>query len=141
MNTNDNTGELKTLIKKVKIESPDPDFTSRVMKVILADVQKEKVFSSEPVLGRSFWILVMLFVLLIVFFILISGYESPDNGVINDLLSGFPVPDLTPLNNSLVKIMEKTGSIPVSVTMTMIATTVLILADRFFYSKQKLIPG
>jgi hypothetical protein len=141
MNTTDNDSELRKLIKKVKIESPDPDFSSRVMDVILARAEGKKVFSSEPVLGRSFWILVTLFVLLTVAFILLSGNTIHNEGIVQNLLSGLPAPDFTTLKNSLAKFMEISGSLPLSVAVTMIAASVLILADKFFTTKQKMIPG
>jgi hypothetical protein len=66
MKTQDLDNELKSLIKGIKLDSPGNDFTSKVMSRVYEEkVAMEKV-TNEKILGKGFWIILLLFVILIV---------------------------------------------------------------------------
>lgn len=138
MNTLNDNIKLRELIRKVKIESPDPGFTARVMDIILAGEHKKQMIQAQPVLGKSFWVLITLFVILALVFILISGSSLQGDGIISTFFNRFTFPDLTPFRVFLTKLIEKSGSLPMIVATTMISASVLILADKYFSSKHKL---
>jgi len=42
--------ELRKMMKRISLESPDPDFSSRVMQAVLNDEKIKPVFMPEPLL-------------------------------------------------------------------------------------------
>jgi len=66
MKTQDLDNELKTLIKGIKLDSPGNDFTSAVMSRVFEEKAVMEKIPDERLLGKSFWIILSLFILLFV---------------------------------------------------------------------------
>lgn len=138
MNDTDTDSEIRQLIKKMKIESPGADFTSRVMDGIVAHKIPESVGKPAPFLGKSFWILSSLFLVLIAVFtsvwvISLPGSANPGTG-----FHGIPIPDLTPVFQLFARIATCFRLVPESVGLTLLAATLLILGDQIFSTKGKI---
>ena len=139
MKTTDNDTELKKMIREIRLESPGPDFSTKVMQAVLAEARGKPVYTTEPLLGRKFWMLVALFVALAIAFMLFFGNETTlENGTIQQWLSGLHMPDLNPVKNILIDIFGKIGSLHWIVAAVMSVASVLILADKFLTDRNKL---
>jgi hypothetical protein len=133
MITIENDKELKKWMKDIRLESPGPEFSSKVMEAILTETEKKLSFVAEPVLGKKFWILVILFVALIVFFILFPGEKTASHtGLIQQLFSGIPKPDWNPINHLISEFATKTGSLTWTLAAVMLGASILIIADNIF---------
>jgi hypothetical protein len=134
MNTSEKDKNLKKMIKGIRLESPGPDFSSKVMEAILAETQKKPGFVTEPFLGKKFWILVILFISLAVAFMLFYKSE-PGTGSIQHLFSNLPSPDWSPFKNFFSSFIGKAGSLSWTVIVVILGATGLIFADKLFAGK------
>jgi len=135
MSTSENDKRLKKMIKGIRLESPGPDFSSKVMEAILAETQKKPGFGTEPFLGKKFWILVTLFIGLAAVFMLFYRTE-PGTGSIQQLFSTLPSPDWSPIKNLFSSSIGKEGSITWTVFVVMLGASGLIFADKIFAGKR-----
>jgi hypothetical protein len=141
MNTSDKDKELKKWMKQIRLETPDPAFSSKVMKVILAEKQKESAYLSEPLLGKKFWMLVILFIALILVFMLIPGEKSvPQTAILEEFFSGLPKPGWNQINVFFSEISHKIGSLSLTLAAVMFGASALLLADNFFTRIRKISP-
>lgn len=124
--------KLKQFLNIHTPESPDPDFSDRVMKSIFKEQHSQEQLKKDHVLGRSFWIFLSLFVLLIsmvAIFPSISGASSPQLFVtgtgMNTFLEGY---------HSFLSQIE---TLPLNIATILTATSLLILLgnrlDKKFY--------
>lgn len=127
MKTQDLDNELKSLIKGIKLDSPGNDFTSKVMSRVYEEkVAMEKV-TNEKILGKGFWIILLLFVILIAaMFVFSSGTQA--EGELSKLLSGASE---GALSQGYQSFFSNLGSLPLSIGGIMLASTILLLIDRF----------
>ena len=129
MKISENDRKLKEMMKGIRLESPGPDFTSRVMEAILTETQKKPAFVTEPLLGKKFWILVTAFVGLALVMMLFNTPE-PGTGSVQQFFSSIPTPDLSPVREFLSSAFSKTGSMTWTVMVIMLGASGLIFADR-----------
>lgn len=125
--------KLKMLLQEMKLESPKADFSLRVMhKIFAEDIVLEKI-KSERILGKGFWIITTLFVVLIasMFIFQNTGINSTSGGEINQFLNGI---DNTQGYQSF---FQKIGTVPLSIAGIFIAVSVLLFIDRFITSNMK----
>jgi hypothetical protein len=134
MKTSENDNELKKMIKEIRLESPGPDFSLKVMKSILAETQKKPVLAAEPFLGKKFWILVTLFIGLAAVFMLFYKAD-PGTGSVQQLFSNLPSPDWSPLENLFSSSIGKAGSLSWTLIAVMLGASGLIIADKLFAGK------
>jgi len=125
--------KLKMLLQGMKLESPKADFSSQVMNKIFAeDIIFEKI-KSQRILGKGFWIIITLFVVLIatIFFFQNTGISSTSGGEINQFLNG--------IDNSqgYQSFFQKLGTVPLSIAGILIAISVLLFIDRLITSNMK----
>jgi hypothetical protein len=130
MKTQDLDNELRSLIKGVKLESPGKDFTSKVMNRVFEEkvaIEKVKV-KDEKLLGKGFWIILFLFVALIAAMFVFSSSGIQTESQMSKLLSGAGDGTLTQGYQSF---FSNLGSLPLSIGGILLATSVLVLIDRF----------
>lgn len=137
MKKSENDKKLQRMIKGIRLESPGPGFSSKVMDIILAETREKPVFISEPILGKKFWILVTLFIGLAVTFMLFYKAE-PGTGSIQHLFSSFPSTDWYPLRNFFSSAIGKTGSLSWTFIVVLLGASGLIFADKLFSGKKSL---
>jgi uncharacterized membrane protein YqhA len=125
------------MIKGIRLESPGPDFTTRVMEAISVETQKQPGFVTEPLLGKRFWILVTLFIGLAVAFVLFLGVQ-PENGSFQQLFLKIQNVDLSPVKNLFSVSFSKTGSMAWTLIIVILGASGLIFADKLFTGKHSL---
>jgi hypothetical protein len=137
MNTSENDKKLKKMIKGIRLESPGPDFSSKVMESVLAEKEKKPGLGTEPFLGKKFWILVTLFIGLATVFILFYKADS-GTGSVQQLFSTLPSPDWSPVKNLFSNAIGKTGSLSWTLIVVALGASGLIFADKLLTGKHLL---
>lgn len=128
MKTQDLDNELKSLIKGIKLDSPGNDFTSKVMGRIYEEkVAMEKV-KDDKLLGKGFWIILSLFVILIVAMFVFSSTGVQTEGQLSKLLSGA---NDGALSQGYQSFFSNLGSLPLSIGGILMASSILLLIDKF----------
>lgn len=131
MNTFEEDKKLKQLLKSVKLESPDIDFTTRVMNRVFAEQPALEQVKSSPVFGKGFWIILALFVALLTAVVLFAGNGS--------------APEQTPALLQQVNteamltgyraFFAKLGSLPAGFAGIFMGASLLILLEKFLGSR------
>lgn len=135
MKSIENDISLKQMMKGVRLESPGPDFASKVMGTILAETEKKPAFVTEPILGKRFWILLSAFVLLAVALLVFRTPEE-GTGVIQQFFSKVPSPDWSPLRDLFSASFGQQGSMTWTVMLILLGGSGLILADKLFEKRK-----
>lgn len=78
--------KLKTLLREMKLEKPNPNFSVRVMEKIFDENPALERIKSEKVLGKGFWIISILFVALLAVIFVVSNSGVQTESQINNLL-------------------------------------------------------
>ncbi len=126
--------KLKALLQQMKLDSPEPNFSVRVMNKIFEEDSVLERIKSEKVLGKGFWIILILFVaLLAAIFVMYNTGVQPESqiqGLLPEVKGG-----VTESYNSL---FNKLGTVPLSIAGIFIASSVLIFIDKFISSNSKI---
>lgn len=128
MKTQDLDNELKSLIREIKLESPGNDFTAKVMSRVLEEKVAMEQIKDDRILGKGFWIILLLFVLLIAAMFVFSGNGIQEEGQLSKMLNS--VSDGS-LSNGYQSVFSKLGTLPLSIGGILLASTVLLIIDRF----------
>lgn len=128
MKTQDLDNELRNLIKEIKLDSPGKDFTLNVMNRVLEEKAATVQVKDEKILGKGFWIILSLFVILIIAMFLFPGSGVQENGQISKMLSNVGDGSLT---SGYQSVFSKLGSLPLSIGGILLASSVLLFIDRF----------
>lgn len=128
MKTQDVDNELKTLIKGIKLDSPGNDFTSAVMSRVFEEKAVMEKVKDEKVLGKGFWIILLLFVILIAAMFVFSSSGIQDNGELTKLLSSAKD---SALSQGYKSVLSNLGSLPLSIGGILFASSILVFIDRF----------
>jgi len=139
MKTIDNDKELRRIMKEIKLEKPGAGFSSVVMNAVMAEAAKKSAYRTEPVLGIKFWIFVGLFVALAIVLMLFGNSEpSAGKAIASELMEKFPATDLSPVKNGVARFWVTLSGLPATLAAIMIATSALILADKYFSARHNL---
>lgn len=127
--------ELKSLLKGIKLDSPEPNFTVRVMNRIFQEESLIEKIKNERVLGKGFWIILALFIALFAAMVLVSGSGAATGGDVPKLVSE--------INSSGVAaeyqtFFQKLGTVPISIAGILLASSLLLFADKFLNSKMNI---
>lgn len=128
MKTQDLDNELKSLIKEIKLDSPGKDFTLNVMNRVLEEKAATEQVKDERILGKGFWIILLLFVILIVAMFVFSGNGIQEEGQLSKMLSNVGDGSLT---SGYQSVFSKLGALPLSIGGILLASSVLLFIDRF----------
>ena len=126
--------KLKALLEQMKLDSPEPNFSVRVMNKIFEQDSVLERIKSEKVLGKGFWIILILFVaLLAAIFVMYNTGVQPES----------QIQELLPKVNSGVtesyqSLFSKLGTVPLSIAGILIASSILIFIDKFISSNSKI---
>lgn len=126
--------KLKVLLQKLQLETPEPEFTLRVMNRIVAEDQAMEQIKAQKILGKGFWLIVILFVILLaaMFIMYQSGAQAPSG-------SETLLPKLdTEISEGMQTFFSKLGMVPLSVAGILVASSLLLFIDRFITSNTKL---
>jgi uncharacterized membrane protein YqhA len=140
MKTLDNDKELRKLLKEIQLESPSKDFTLKVMDRVWeekAAVVKSEQLKSERILGRGFWVIIALFVLLFLAVVLFSN-QGTASGQLSKLVEGLGTSSASARYQS---VFSNLGSLPLRIGGILLASTLLVFIDRFLPGlTEKLMP-
>lgn len=131
MKTFEEDKELRQLLKGIKLEKPAPDFTKVVMNRVFQERTMVEQVKAEPVLGKAFWIIFALFVLLIALMVLLSGSNvAPESSVV--------LPDINAEKymSGYRSFFENFSNLPASIAGILLAFSLLIFLERFLSSKR-----
>ncbi len=125
--------QLKVLLQRLELETPEVDFTSRVMNQVALEDNVLEQIKAQKVLGKGFWIFIVLFIVLLaaIFFISQSGTVAGSSESI------FPKLD-EGMNQGIQSFMGKLGAVPLSVAGILIASSLLLFIDKFITSNTRL---
>lgn len=128
MKTQDLDNELKSLIKGIKLDSPGNDFTMNVMNRVFEEKAAMEKVKDEKLLGKGFWIILFLFVILIAAMFVFSGNGIQEEGQLSKMLSN--VSDGS-LSSGYQSIFSNLGTLPLSIGGILLASSILVFVDRF----------
>lgn len=124
--------KLKILLQEMKLESPGSDFKTHVMDKILAeDIALEKI-KSERILGKGFWIILILFVMLLTIILVVQNTALTSETQLDQFFKS-----LDNASSGYQSFFDKLGTVPLSVAGILIASSVLLFIDRFISSNVK----
>ena len=136
MKTFEDDKKLKSLVKKVKLDSPGPDFTVNVMNRIFREDSFFEKIKRERVLGKGFWIILALFVILVAAMVVVSSTGLATGNGVPDLLSGIETKGVSEKYQSF---FNRLGTVPVSTAGILLASSLLLFIERFISSKRNTI--
>jgi len=124
--------KLKILLQEMKLESPGKNFTSNVMdKILDEDLALERI-KSERILGKGFWIILILFVALLAAILMMQNSTVASGGELNNFFNG-----LESATSGYNSFFSKIGNLPLSIAGILIASSILLFIDRFISSNAK----
>ncbi|NQU54326.1 MAG: hypothetical protein HQ522_17505 [Bacteroidetes bacterium] len=127
--------KLKALLNEMKLESPQADFSVRVMNKIFEESSLLEKVKKEQILGRGFWIIITLFVVLftVIFFVSTSGVP-----VESDLTKLLPGLNSSSVSTGYQTFFNKMGTIPISIVGILLASSTLLFIDRIITANSKI---
>jgi len=128
MKTQDLDNELKTLIKGIKLDSPGNDFTSAVMSRVFEEKAVMEKIPDERLLGKSFWIILSLFILLFVAMFVFSSTGTETESLWSKLLSNA---DSSAFSKGYNSLFSNLGTLPLSIGGILLASSILLFIDKF----------
>ena len=125
--------KLKVLLQKLELEKPGNDFTLSVMNRVVAEDNVLEQIKAQKVLGKGFWIIMILFLILlaVMFFTSQSGTAAGASDTILPKLN-------SEMSQGVQSVMGKLGMVPISIAGILIASSLLLFIDRFITSNTKL---
>lgn len=126
--------KLKALLSEMKLESPDSNFSVRVMNKIFEENLVLEKIKSEKVLGKGFWIILILFIALLTSIVIFSNSGIQAESQISNLLPEMNSDVTTGYQN----IFDRIGAVPLSVVGILIASSTLLFIDKFITSNSRL---
>lgn len=128
--------KLKTLIQSIDIDTPGKGFSTKVMNQIFElDSYIEKL-KSERVLGKSFWVITSVFVVLMLALIAVSVMGT--TGSEGNLLGLFKGLGTSGVSEGYENAYEKVTSLPLSIAGILLASSLLVFLERFLSTKNKI---
>ncbi|MCY1722545.1 hypothetical protein OU798_19500 [Prolixibacteraceae bacterium Z1-6] len=126
--------KLQAFLKKLELDSPKPDFTVRVMNKIFEESNALERIKSEKILGKGFWIFMILFVVLFAaIFILYNTGAQPDSQLPNLL------PEVSQgIGEKYDSFFSKLAGAPLAIGGILAAFSVLLFLDRIIISNSKI---
>ena len=125
--------KLKALLQKIELEKPGSDFTVNVMNKIFEEDSVLEKIKSEKILGKGFWIISILFMVLLaaIFFLNNTGMQA-------DSQIGQLLPEAGQgLSEGYESFFSKMGTLPLSIAGITIAISVLIFIDKIISANSK----
>ena len=126
--------KLKILLQEMKLESPGNDFTSSVMdKILDEDLALERI-KSERILGKGFWIILILFVALFAAIFVMQNSAIDSGGELSNFFRG-----LENAASGYNSFFSKIGNVPLSIGGILVASSILLFIDRLISSNAKVV--
>ncbi len=133
MKTIDDDSKLREMIREIKLESPGKDFTLNVLDRIHKEVPFTFQIKKEPLLGKGFWIIVLLFIVLGTAMFVLSGTAGSPEGTIGKFLESV---GNNPASGTYRNLMNQLNNVPAGITGILLASSLLIFIERFLSIKR-----
>lgn len=134
MKTQDTDMELRKLLKEVQLDTPSKDFTIKVMNRVWEEKSiqsRVEVIKNERILGKGFWIILILFIALFAAVVFTSGNGGQEAGQLSKLMQGLQNEEVSEGYKSF---FSNLGSLPLSISGILLASTLLVFIDRILAS-------
>lgn len=125
--------KLREVIKDLNLESPGKDFTLNVLERIHREVPFAFQIKKDPVLGKGFWIIMALFVVIGVLFVVGTTVEPGSDGLIGNFLKSI---DTSATDSAYKGIIGKMNQVPAGIIGILLASSILIFLERFLSLKK-----
>ncbi|KJF45477.1 hypothetical protein [Draconibacterium sediminis] len=126
--------KLKAFLQNMELEKPGSGFTVQVMNKIFAEDSALEQIKSEKILGKGFWIISILFVVLLAAIFVVSNTGMQADSQIGQLL-----PEAGQgLSEGYESFFSKLGTLPLSIAGITIGVSVLIFIDKIISSNSKI---
>ena len=126
--------KLKAFLQNLELEKPGSGFTVQVMNKIFAEDSALEQIKSEKILGKGFWIISILFVVLLAAIFVVSNTGMQADSQIGQLL-----PEAGQgLSEGYDSLFSKLGTLPLSIAGITIGVSVLIFIDKIISSNSKI---
>lgn len=119
----------------MKLESPKTNFSVRVMNKIFEENSLLEKIKSERILGKGFWIILVLFIVLFAAIIIISNTGLSSESVLAQIL---PKVDTSSVSGSYQSLLAKSGAAPISIASILLASSILLFIERFINANSKI---
>jgi len=124
--------KLRKILQDIQLESPDTNFSARVMDKIREENEAIEKIKAERILGKGFWVILILFIILLGAVWIFSFTGNQTVGILDKLLQG-----KISATNEYQNFLAKLGVVPISVAGILIASSILLFIDRFINSNLK----
>nr|WP_321355297.1 hypothetical protein [uncultured Draconibacterium sp.] len=126
--------KLKAFLQNMELEKPGSGFTVQVMNKIFEENSALEQIKSERILGKGFWIISILFVVLLAAIFVVSNTGMQADSQIGQLL-----PEAGQgLTEGYDSFFSKLGTLPLSIAGITIAFAVLIFIDKIISANSKI---
>ena len=126
--------KLRALLQEMKLNSPQKDFSIKVMNRIFEEDNVFEKIRKEKIFGTGFWIILILFLGLFAAMLVMSGSGAESDGKILNFL-----PEINPeISSRYYSVFEKMGTVPLSIAGILLASSILLFIDRFITVNSKL---
>ncbi|NQU84404.1 MAG: hypothetical protein HQ541_01465 [Mariniphaga sp.] len=129
----ENDKQLKSLMKETRFEKPGNKFTLNVMNEIFALEAAKALKKGVKVLGKNFWIIVSLFIILGTTIIILSV-----TGILGESSVSLLPEAPSSVTDGYQSIYEKIGRVPLSIAAILTASSILLLVERILSKKNLL---
>lgn len=126
--------KLKALLNEMKLESPTSNFSVGVMNKIFEEDSLLEKIKSERVLGKGFWLILILFVILFAIIYYISNSGMAIESQFSDILPGL---NSNRVSTGYQSIFERMGTVPISIVGILLASSTLLFIDRIIIANSK----
>ncbi len=128
MNTlgKDKEREFGRLIKSIRLESPGADFSARVMDRVFEEQLALDKVKSDRIFGRSFLIILAIFVALMVASLFLTGSME----TVDSLRTIFPAFNSDALLSEYRSLFNRLDLLPASLAGILLASSLLVFIDR-----------
>ncbi|WP_319481718.1 hypothetical protein [uncultured Draconibacterium sp.] len=126
--------KLRAFLQNMELDKPDSGFTVQVMNKIFAEDSALEQIKREKILGKGFWIISILFVVLLaaIFFVGNTGVQA-------DSQIGQLLPEAGQgLTAGYDSFFSKLGTLPLSIAGISIGVSVLIFIDKIISANSKI---
>jgi len=134
MKTFEEDKKLKSLLKTIHLESPGADFSANVMNRIFSEESLLEKVRREKVLGKGFWVILILFVALFAAMFIFSSSGGNSGGGLSEYI---PALNSQTVTQDYQNFFERLGSVPVSIAGILLASSILVFIERFLNSRIK----
>ncbi len=124
--------KLKAFLQNMELESPKANFSVQVMNKIFEEDSALEKIKSERILGKGFWLISILFIVLLVVILVMyqTGIQADTESIIPEVGQG--------VKEGYQSFFSKVDTLPLSIAGILIATSVLLFIDRFISSNSKI---